>query len=312
MSDIFISYSRKDIAYARLLHKALKQNDLETWVDWQDIPPSTEWLKEVFTAIEEANTFIFIISASSVISDICQKEIDHARQNNKRIIPIVIDDVEPAKVHPALSTINWIFSRTKDELQPSIEKLIEAIQTDYGWVKAHTRLQIRALEWEQADKDKSFLLQGTDLAQAENWLVESVDKEQEPTMQQTRYIQASRQGALRRQRCLFTTLKPDGMLLITVLSALRHIRLFQPEDVANGIFDSDTLTETNTMESGEGDQHVEVSVREHGFVVPELRLMLEVIGFEVIHIGGGTAGNWGIRPVELEEYELLAIVKKSS
>jgi len=33
-------------------------------------------------------------------------------------------------------------------------------------------------------------------------------------------------------------------------------------------------------------------------------------GFEVIHIGGGTAGNWGIRPVELDEYELMAIVRK--
>ena len=84
-------------------------------------------------------------------------------------------------MHPALAVINWIFSRSKDELQPAIASLIDAIQTDYGWVKAHTRLQMRALEWERADKDKSFLLQGTDLAQAENWLAESVDKEPEPT-----------------------------------------------------------------------------------------------------------------------------------
>ena len=144
MSDLFISYSRKDIAYARLLHKALKENDLETWIDWQDIPPSSEWLKEVYTAIEEANTFIFILSSSSALSEICILEIDHARKNNKRIVPIVIDDVEPSKVHPALAAINWIFSRSKDELQPAIASLIEAIQTDYDWVKAHTRLQIRA------------------------------------------------------------------------------------------------------------------------------------------------------------------------
>ena len=140
MSDIFISYSRKDIAYARLLHKALNENDFETWIDWQDIPPSTEWLQEVYTAIEQASTFIFILSASSVLSEICVKEIEHARKNNKRIIPIVIDDVEPSKVHPALAAINWIFSRSKDELQPAIENLIEAIQTDYDWVKTHTQI----------------------------------------------------------------------------------------------------------------------------------------------------------------------------
>jgi WD40 repeat protein len=215
MSDTFISYSRKDIAYARLLHKALNENDLETWIDWQDIPPSTEWLQEVYTAIEGANTFIFILSASSILSEICVKEIEHASNNNKRIIPIVINDIEPSKVHPALAAINWIFSRTKDELQPAIESLIEAIQTDYDWVKVHTRLQVRALEWEHSDQDKSFMLQGTDLEHAENWLAESVDKEPEPTIQQTRYIQSSRQEAGKRQRRLLMSVV--AALVITVV-----------------------------------------------------------------------------------------------
>lgn len=215
MSDIFISYSRKDIAYARLLHEALKENDIETWIDWQDIPPSTEWLKEVYTAIEEANTFVFILSVSSVLSDVCAKEIEHARENNKRMIPIVIDDINPSKVHPALAAINWIFSRTKDELSPAIDSLIEAIQTDYDWVKIHTRLQVRALEWERAEYDNSFLLHGTDLKQAENWLAESVSKEPVPTLRQTRYIQASRQSEVKRQRRLL--LSVAGALGITIV-----------------------------------------------------------------------------------------------
>lgn len=215
MADLFISYSRKDIAYARLLHEALKENDLETWIDWQDIPPSTEWLKEVYTAIEGANTFIFILSSSSALSEICSQEIDHARKNNKRIIPIVINDVEPSKIHPALAAINWIFSRSKDELQPAIANLIEAIQTDYDWVKAHTRLQVRALEWERAKQDKSFLLQGTDLQQAENWLTEAPDKEPKPTLAQTHYIQSSRQAAIKRQRSLL--LSVGAALIVTLV-----------------------------------------------------------------------------------------------
>ncbi|MEJ2551351.1 MAG: TIR domain-containing protein [Anaerolineales bacterium] len=200
MSDIFISYSRKDIAYARILHEGLQAQDLETWIDWQDIPPSTEWMQEIYTAIEEANTVVFILSASSILSEVCNEEIEHARENNKRIIPVVIDDVDPSKVHPALAAINWIFSRTQDELQPAIDSLIEAIQTDYDWVKAHTRLQVRALEWERERQDRSYLLHGTDLHQAEDWLAESVAKAPEPTLTQTRYIQFSRQEAMKRQR----------------------------------------------------------------------------------------------------------------
>jgi cyclopropane fatty-acyl-phospholipid synthase-like methyltransferase len=109
-------------------------------------------------------------------------------------------------------------------------------------------------------------------------------------------------------RGLYQALKPGGRMVITVLNAMRHIRQYQPEDVTAGIFDPMTLTETTIMTTGEGEDAVEV--RERGFVVPELRFVLHAIGFVVEHIGGGTAGNWGLRPIDLDEYEIMAIVRK--
>ncbi len=111
-------------------------------------------------------------------------------------------------------------------------------------------------------------------------------------------------------RNLYGALKPGGRLFITVLNAMRHIRLYQQADVDAGRFNPVTLTESNTMETGEGDDRVVVDVVERGFVIPELRLILQVVGFDVAHIGGGTAGNWALRPVELDEYELMALVTK--
>lgn len=214
MTDIFISYSRKDIAFARILHESLKENGFETWIDWQDIPPSTDWLKEVYTAIEQTDTFLFILSSASTVSDICKLEVEHARKNNKRLIPIVINEVEPTKVHPALAAINWIFSRTQDEFQPAIASLITAIQTDFEWVKTHTRLQMRALEWERSENDRSFLLRGADLNQAEAWINVAGGKSPEPTTLQARYLQTSRQEAVRRQRYLL--LAAAAALVITL------------------------------------------------------------------------------------------------
>ncbi|MBG0788696.1 MAG: toll/interleukin-1 receptor domain-containing protein [Anaerolineaceae bacterium] len=170
MTDIFISYSRKDIAYARLLHNALVEHGFDTWIDWEDIPPSVDWLSEIHHAIENANVFLFILSQPSALSKVCKKEIEHARENNKRIIPIVIDNVKPSRVHPALAALNWIFSRTEDELQPAIESLVEAIQTDYEWVKVHTRLQVDAINWINHQKRPSYLYSGAKLRDAEKWL----------------------------------------------------------------------------------------------------------------------------------------------
>lgn len=111
-------------------------------------------------------------------------------------------------------------------------------------------------------------------------------------------------------RSLYNALIPRGRLLITVLNAMRTIRLYQQSDVEAGLFDPATLTEANTLSTGEGDDALTVNVRERGFVMPELRLILQIIGFEVEHIGGGSAGAWAMRPLELDEYEIMAIVNK--
>jgi len=201
MSDVFISYSRKDIAFARLLHQALKENDLETWIDWQDIPPSADWLAEVYEAIEQADTFIFIISPTSVSSEICSMEIAHAAKHNKRLIPIVINDIDAQSVPSQLAPLNWIFFKEEDQdYRDAVQDLITAIQVDQEWLKEHTRYQNRALEWERNGQDSGFLLRGGDLRDGEAWLARAAEKDSQPTALQTRYMLASRQDATRRQR----------------------------------------------------------------------------------------------------------------
>ena len=44
MSDVFISYSRRDIGFVRHLFDQLTARDREAWANWQDIPPTADWL----------------------------------------------------------------------------------------------------------------------------------------------------------------------------------------------------------------------------------------------------------------------------
>ncbi|NIM92881.1 MAG: TIR domain-containing protein [Anaerolineales bacterium] len=220
MTDAFISYSRKDIAFARILHSALTDQGVGTWIDWQDIPPSADWLAEVYEAIEQADSFIFIISPTSVESEICSLEIAHAAKNNKRLIPIVINNIDPTLVPTSLSHLNWIFFREEDEAYSvAVSDLITAIQTDQGWVKEHTRIQMRALEWERKDQEGGFLLRGRDLSEAEAWLARAAEKDPPPTALQTQYILASRSAATRRQRITFGAVLA-GLVIAIALGVL--------------------------------------------------------------------------------------------
>ena len=201
MTDVFISYSRKDIAFARLLHEALVENGLETWIDWQDIPPSADWLAEVYEAIEGADAFLFIISETSLASEICGLEIAHAAKHNKRLIPIVIKDVEAERVPKELSVLNWIFfDEAGEKFAEAMDDLVTAITVDQDWVKGHTRFQNRSLDWERKDRDHGALLRGADLSEAEAWLAGGAGKDPQPTALQTEFILKSREDATKRQR----------------------------------------------------------------------------------------------------------------
>jgi WD40 repeat protein len=200
MSDAFISYSRKNIAFARLLMEAFEKNKIQAWIDWQDIPPSADWLAEVYEAIEQSDAFIFIISENSVISEICSLEIKHAVENNKRLIPIVVNEVEPAQVPAPLADLQWIFFTEKDLFGEALEDLIVALQIDQDWVKAHTRLQNRALEWNRKGCPRSALIRGQNLIRAEDWFSQASGKDPAPSVLQSDFIFVSRNEANRRQR----------------------------------------------------------------------------------------------------------------
>ncbi|OUC12381.1 MAG: hypothetical protein B0A82_22685 [Alkalinema sp. CACIAM 70d] len=201
MADVFISYSRKDKEFVKALHNALIQHDRNTWVDWEDIPLAADWWREIERGIEAADTFVFVISPDSVTSKVCGQEIDHAVQNHKRLVPLVWrDGFDMQQVHPMLQKHNWLFCRDSDDFDRAFQDLLTVIATDLDYVRAHTRLLVRAIEWEQTRQDDSFLLRGNDLKAADRWLSQGLEREPKPTRLQTQYIVASGRAEIKRQR----------------------------------------------------------------------------------------------------------------
>src|SRR5262249_57373146 len=100
----FISYSRTDQELVRRLHDALRRRGRDTWVDWQGILPTEEWMAKIRVAIDAAQAFVFVISPASIASAVCGQEIDHAVAQNKRLIPVIALDIEAARAPAWLSS----------------------------------------------------------------------------------------------------------------------------------------------------------------------------------------------------------------
>nr|MCU0481633.1 tetratricopeptide repeat protein [Anaerolineae bacterium] len=238
MSDVFISYSRQNIQFAEKLFDALKGRNISAWVDWQDIPRSAGWWDEIKRGIDNASTFLFLMSNASLSSPVCTLELAHAIENGKRILPVVLEapdfegaveritNLEPGDVletiiagrdmvalarhnHGTIGHINWVFFGKNPQgielsFEQSFDELLTTIKTDLDHNRRHARLLVLAREWETNARDDDFLLMGDELILAEKWLhdAQSRKKEPIPTHLHTEFLSISRKTEDERNRRL--------------------------------------------------------------------------------------------------------------
>src|SRR6202046_985312 len=105
-AKIFISYSRKDMAFADRLEAALKARGFEPLIDRTEIYAFEDWWKRIEALIGQADTVVFVISPDAVASEIALKEVTHAASLNKRFAPIVCRRVEDRGIPEALQRLN--------------------------------------------------------------------------------------------------------------------------------------------------------------------------------------------------------------
>lgn len=216
MTDVFMSYSRTDREFAERLRTRLGEFKRTVWMDVEDIPATAKWRPEVLSAIESANAVIVVLSPDSVRSQECAKEIMHAVKHNKRTVPIVCREVDPKTVSPDLSELHWISFLPPKDFDLATDVLIKALDTDFDWLRAHTRLLVRALDWDTKQREPSLLLRGKDLNEAETQLdSRAAHTDPAPTSLQKEYVAASRRAAVTRRRVLCTSI---GMSIVVVLS----------------------------------------------------------------------------------------------
>jgi WD40 repeat protein len=229
MTDVFISYAREDRKFVQRLHDALAHEGRESWVDWEGIPASAKWMAEVRAAIDEADCFCFVVSPDSVESPVCREEAAHAAASNKRILPLLHREVADGLVPETVAAHNWITFANRAGFDEAFATLVKALETEPEHLRAHTRLLVRSKEWDTSDRDRSHLLRGSDLSQAEAWLASSQGKEPAPTQGQTAYVLASRKAVSRRQRTVVGAVA-IALVLSLVLSAVALVQRGEAKD----------------------------------------------------------------------------------
>ncbi len=111
-------------------------------------------------------------------------------------------------------------------------------------------------------------------------------------------------------KCAAASLRRGGGFLLTALNAYGAIRRMTDDNVKSGAFDPATMVAEYEDEWDLPEGKKTLVVRERLFIAPEVTRMLRDAGFRVNAVYGGTAGNWGRRPISLDEIEAMYVATK--
>ena len=218
---VFISYSRKDAAFADRLEAALKARGFEPLIDHAEILAFEDWWNRLTALIARADTVAFVLSPDAVASKEVQKEVEYAASLNKRFAPIVCRRTEDAAVPDVLRRLNFIFFDDPDRFEQSADALAAALQTDIGWIRQHTAVGEAARRWSEAGRAGGLLLRSPVLEEAERWIASRPHGAPTPTGETQAFVAESRRGATRRRNLLTGSLAA-GLVIALGLAGLAY------------------------------------------------------------------------------------------
>ncbi|MEO8394979.1 MAG: TIR domain-containing protein [Chloroflexota bacterium] len=114
MAHIFISYAHSNREYARKLADHLLASGFDVWID-DRIDFGTNWVREIFKAIDASAAFILIMSPEADASDWVQKEYLQADAQKKPMLPLLLD----GGVFPYLRNVQYYDVRDGEMPQPN-------------------------------------------------------------------------------------------------------------------------------------------------------------------------------------------------
>lgn len=159
MADIFISYSRKDKAFATELENRLSKH-FDVWID-RKMRGGKKWREELDECIQACKVLILVISPDATESDIVNYEWIFALGAGKVFIPLHVIDTDVKKFPYRLSDFNFIDFRDGYQWDLLINTLHELLSSRNNPLQTEMPIEnINAVDTN--DLDKKSQDEGTD------------------------------------------------------------------------------------------------------------------------------------------------------
>jgi formylglycine-generating enzyme required for sulfatase activity len=144
--DLFLSYSRKNLASMRTVRDCLRDAELSVWTDEGLEPGTPAWANAIEDAIGQAQALVVLLSPDAKASAWVGKEVTYAQALGKRVFTAWVAGDTPVGAVPInLIDVQWVDARQDlrrtitQKLRPAILRHLQRPQValppiDFDWV----------------------------------------------------------------------------------------------------------------------------------------------------------------------------------
>ncbi len=180
---VFVSYSRNDAGSMAEVSRHLQDAGMLVDFDQSDLDPNKievgiaaedEWWVRIQELITIADVIVFMVSSQSAKSQICSMELKFAKEMGKRIIPVLVGQVDFEHTPTEISALNVAidFTESGPGKATATVELIAAINTNVGWLRRGRRLFDRIAEWQQRGAPAGLLVTKSEIEDADLWVAQ--------------------------------------------------------------------------------------------------------------------------------------------
>jgi hypothetical protein len=211
--NVFISYSRPDMAFADELVAGLQFAGAVVTIDRHSIREGEDWKVRLSGLIATADTIVFVLSPASAKSAICAWEVETATSLGKRILPVLWRPLDGEMPPARLTELNYVRFDEDRSFMNGLKSLIIALGTNLEWLRDHTQLLSRALDWDRGGRIENRLMSGEDIAAAKKLVADRPRNAPEITSLQLDFIRASEAAEVARNDALRDQIEERSRLL---------------------------------------------------------------------------------------------------
>ncbi len=143
--DLFLSYSRKDLASMRSVRDSLREAELSVWTDEGLEPGTPGWQAAIADAIGQAQAMVVLLSPDAKDSAWVGNEVTYAQLMGKRVFTALVAGEALCAVPINLVGVQWVDGRqdlrraVAQELRPAILRYLHRPQMilppiEFDWV----------------------------------------------------------------------------------------------------------------------------------------------------------------------------------